>query len=151
MRKTGCDSTRSPRHAASAIAKTASPGKWGPSIRHFFRFASALRAGTLAGAKQLGMDSEIGSLEKGKLADLVVLEKNPLENIRATIDTRYVMVDGRLFDVAADMAEIGNDATPEPNFYWQRHRDGQTFGTEFGPTAVCHCPKGHHGGYVHLD
>ncbi|MGH8086506.1 MAG: amidohydrolase family protein [Lysobacter sp.] len=111
----------------------------------------ALRAATIDGADYLGLDADIGSLEVGKQADLVVLNSNPLENIRATIDTRYVMVDGRLFDVDADMAEIGNDATPEPNFYWQRHRDGQTFGLEFGPTAVCHCPKGHHGGHVHLD
>src|SRR5690606_29702945 len=88
----------------------------------------ALRAATIDGADYLGLDAEIGSLEVGKQADLVVLNSNPLENIRATIDTRYVMVDGRLFDVDADMAEIGNDATPEPNFYWQRHRDGQTFG-----------------------
>ncbi|MGY0799961.1 amidohydrolase family protein [Lysobacter sp. A286] len=110
----------------------------------------ALRAATIDGADYLGLDSDIGSLEVGKQADLVVLNSNPLEDIRATIDTRYVMVDGRLFDVDADMTEIGNDQTPEPNFYWQRHRDGQTFGTEFGPTAVCHCPKGH-GAHVHLD
>ena len=79
-----------------------------------------------------------------------MLNSNPLENIRATIDTRYVMVDGRLFDVDADMAEIGHRGEAAPNFYWQRHRDGQTFGLEFGPTAVCHCPKGG-AAHVHLD
>ena len=108
----------------------------------------ALRAFTIDGADYLGLSRQIGSLEVGKQADLVVLDSNPLENIRATIDTRYVMVDGRLFDVDADMAEIGNDAAPAPVFYWQRHRDGQTFGTQFGPTAVCHCPKGG-AGHVH--
>ncbi|HEY0662063.1 MAG TPA: amidohydrolase family protein, partial [Lysobacter sp.] len=101
----------------------------------------ALRAATFDGADLLGLGKQIGSLEAGKQADLVVLNSNPLENIRATIDTRYVMVDGRLFDVDADMAEIGNHDAKAPNFYWQRHRDGQTFGVEFGPTAVCHCPK----------
>ena len=110
----------------------------------------ALRAATFDGADLLGLGKQLGSLEAGKQADLVVLNSNPLENIRATIDTRYVMVDGRLFDVDADMAEIGNRAEKAPNFYWQRHRDGQTFGTEYGPTAVCHCPKGH-GAHVHLD
>ena len=108
----------------------------------------ALRAFTIDGADYLGLSRQIGSLEVGKQADLVVLDSNPLENIRATVDTRYVMVDGRLFDVDADMAEIGNDAAPAPVFYWQRHRDGQTFGTQFGPTAVCHCPKGG-AGHVH--
>lgn len=108
----------------------------------------ALRAATIDGADYLGLAGQIGSLEVGKQADLVVLDSNPLENIRATIDTRYVMVDGRLFDVAADMAEIGNRKEAAPEFYWQRHREGQTFGTQFGPTAVCHCPKGD-GAHVH--
>lgn len=103
----------------------------------------ALRAATIDGADYLGLSKQIGSLETGKQADLVVLNSNPLENIRATIDTRYVMVDGRLFDVDANMAEIGHHAEKAPTFYWQRHRDGQTFGVEFGPTSVCHCPKGH--------
>lgn len=110
----------------------------------------ALRAATVDGADYLGLASQIGSLEPGKQADLVVLNSNPLENIRATIDTRYVMVDGRLFDVDADMAEVGNRGEKPPVFYWQRHRDGQTFGVEFGPTAVCHCPKGH-GAHAHED
>ena len=111
----------------------------------------ALRAATIDGADYLGLAKQIGSLEPGKQADLVVLNANPLENIRATIDTRYVMVDGRLFDVDADMAEIGNKGEKAPHFYWQRHRDGQTFGLEYGPTAVCHCPKGAHFGHDHPE
>ena len=42
----------------------------------------ALRAATIDGARYLGLDGEIGSLENGKLADLIVLDRNPLENIR---------------------------------------------------------------------
>ncbi|MEN1972373.1 amidohydrolase family protein [Luteimonas sp. MJ204] len=98
----------------------------------------ALRAATIDGADYLGMSSQLGSLEVGKRADLVVLDGNPLENIRHTADTRYVMVDGRLFDVAADMAEIGNQAVPAPTFYWQHHGHGNRFGESFGPTSVCH-------------
>jgi len=96
----------------------------------------ALRAATIDGADYLGLSKQIGSLEAGKQADLVVLNSNPLQTIRSTIDTRYVMVDGRLFDVDADMAELGNRGEKAPVFYWQRHHDGKTFGVEYGPTAV---------------
>ncbi len=101
----------------------------------------ALRAATIDGADYLGMSDQIGSITAGKRADLVVLNSNPLDNIRATIDTRFVMVNGRLFDVDANMAEVGGRGAPVPTFYWQMHRDGRTFGVEYGPTAPCHCPK----------
>ncbi|MBB5207404.1 amidohydrolase family protein [Chiayiivirga flava] len=101
----------------------------------------ALRAFTFDGVDLLGLGKELGSIEAGKKADLVVLDSNPLDDIRATADTRYVMVNGRLFDVDADMAEIGNRAVPAPTFFWQRHRDGKTYGLEYGPTMPCHCPK----------
>lgn len=100
----------------------------------------ALRAATFDGADYIGLGRQLGSLEAGKRADLVVLNANPLEDIRATADTHMVMVNGRLFDTAT-MAEIGGQQAPEPTFHWQRHRAGQTFGPQYGPTAVCHCPK----------
>ena len=101
----------------------------------------ALRAATIDGVDMLGLSAQLGSLEPGKRADFVVLNSNPLENIRATIDTRYVAVNGRVFDVDADMAEVGGKQRKAPEFYWQRHRDGRSFGVEYGPTAMCHCPK----------
>jgi hypothetical protein len=101
----------------------------------------ALRAATFDGVDMIGLGKQLGSIEAGKKADLVVLNTNPLDDIRSTIDTRYVMVNGRLFDVDADMAEIGGQATPAPTFFWQRHRDGKTYGIEYGPTMPCHCPK----------
>ena len=101
----------------------------------------ALRAFTIDGVDSIGFGKQLGSIEAGKKADLVVLNTNPLEDIRATADTRYVMVNGRLFDVDADMAEVGNRAVPAPTFYWQRHRDGHGYGIEYGPTMPCHCPK----------
>ena len=106
-----------------------------------FSTFEALRAATIDGADMLGLSTQIGSLTPGKRADFVVLNTNPLEDIRATIDTRYVAVNGRVFDIDADMAEVGGKQRKAPEFYWQRHRDGQTFGIEYGPTAACHCPK----------
>ena len=58
----------------------------------------ALRAGTLDGARYLGLDRDLGSIEPGKLADLVIFEQNPLENIRNTNTIRYVMKNGELYD-----------------------------------------------------
>jgi imidazolonepropionase-like amidohydrolase/Tol biopolymer transport system component len=77
----------------------------------------ALRASTLDGAKYLGMDKDIGSIEPGKLADLIVLDRNPLENIRNTHSVRYTVVNGRVFD-AATMNELGNHPrTRKPLFF----------------------------------
>ena len=78
----------------------------------------ALRAATLSGARYLGMDADIGSLEPGKLADLIVLDANPLQNIRNTHSVRYTMVNGRLFD-AATMNEIGNHPRTRKAFFFQ--------------------------------
>jgi cytosine/adenosine deaminase-related metal-dependent hydrolase len=101
----------------------------------------ALRAATIDGAESIGMGRYFGSLEAGKKADLVVLNSNPLEDIRRSADTAMVMVGGRLFDLGADMAEVGGLGAPAPEFYWQRHREGRNFGLEYGPTMPCHCPK----------
>lgn len=58
--------------------------------------AQILTASTINGAKVLGKDSEMGSIETGKLADLVVLNRNPLEDIQAIQDIAYVIKAGNL-------------------------------------------------------
>ncbi|MFC6998435.1 amidohydrolase family protein [Rufibacter roseus] len=80
----------------------------------------ALRAATLNGAHYLGMDKELGSLETGKLADIIVLDKNPLENIQNTESVRYTMVNGRLYD-AETLTEVGNYNKPLGKFYWSNN------------------------------
>jgi imidazolonepropionase-like amidohydrolase len=78
----------------------------------------AIRAATLHGAESIGLDRDLGSLEPGKLADLVVLDRNPLENIRDTESVRLVMVNGRLYD-AWTLAQQGNHPGAAPQPLWQ--------------------------------
>lgn len=78
----------------------------------------ALKCATINGAKYLGMDHQIGSLKPGKLADLIILDANPLENIQHTEQVKYTMVNGRLYD-AASMNEIGNYDKKRNRFFFE--------------------------------
>lgn len=60
---------------------------------------NVIRAGTLNGAEKMGLDHELGSLEAGKVADILVLEGNPLEDIINTVAQKYVVADGVVYDV----------------------------------------------------
>jgi len=80
-----------------------------------------LKTATINGASYLGMEKEIGSLEKGKLADLIVLNDNPLDDIRNSEKIQYVMINGRLFD-AESMSELGDIVKPRSKFWWQYNK-----------------------------
>lgn len=86
----------------------------------------ALRAATMNGAHYIGLDDQIGSLKEGKLADLIVLDKNPLEDIHNTNSVIYTMVNGRLYDTST-MNEIGNHEEERSMFFWENNNYNQSF------------------------
>ena len=86
----------------------------------------AIRTATLSGAEYIGMDKEIGSLEVGKLADLIIMDKDPLENIRNSEFISFVMLNGRLYD-AATMNEIGLHPKKRHKFFWEYSKSPNSF------------------------
>ncbi len=101
-----------------------------------FHPLEVIRAATLNGAEALGRDDEIGSVEAGKLADLVIVDANPLENLKVLYGTgaiklnennevvrvggvRYTIKDGIVFDanqLLADVREIVRQTKEEEGF-----------------------------------
>ena len=78
----------------------------------------ALRCGTANGAKSLGMDRDIGTLEAGKLADVIVIDGNPLQDIRQSEKVSWTMVNGRLYD-AATMNETASREKKRTKYWWE--------------------------------
>ena len=71
------------------------------------------------------MDKEIGSLLRGKLADFLVLDANPLEDIRNSEKIKYTITNGRIYD-AETMNEVGNNLKIKSKFWWQLGK-GESF------------------------
>jgi hypothetical protein len=88
-----------------------------------FHGLEIIRSATLSGAQALGMDKEIGSVEVGKLADFVIVEENPLENLQVLYGTgaiklnlqnevkrvggvKYTIKDGIVYDAQALLADV---------------------------------------------
>ncbi len=94
----------------------------------------ALRAATWNGAHYLGLDKDIGSLEAGKLADLMVVDGNPLADIRTSQNVTFTMVNGRLYD-AATLDEIGNRPRKRGELWWEG-QGGTVVGASVSATAT---------------
>jgi imidazolonepropionase-like amidohydrolase len=77
-----------------------------------------LKAATINGARYLGLDKDIGSLEVGKLADVIVIDGNPLVDIRVSEKVTHTMVNGRLYD-ASNGDQIQPTAVKRGKFFWE--------------------------------
>jgi len=78
-----------------------------------------LRAATIHGAEAIGYAKDIGSIEPGKLADLIVLNKDPLIDIHNTNTIRYVMKNGELFE-GDTLNQIWPQQKPLPELWWSK-------------------------------
>ncbi|CAM3162344.1 Amidohydrolase-related domain-containing protein [Sphingomonas antarctica] len=94
-------------------------GGWSP--------IEALRAATIMPATSLGYIKDIGSLEVGKLADLVVLDADPTTNIRNTEKVHQVMLGGRLYD-AATLNEVATGTFKRQPYWWEGANGGRSTG-----------------------
>jgi imidazolonepropionase-like amidohydrolase/Tol biopolymer transport system component len=78
----------------------------------------ALKAGTITSAQSLGMAKDIGSIEAGKLADLVILSDDPSADIANSDNIEQVMIGGRLYD-ARTMNEVGTGEAKRRPYFWE--------------------------------
>lgn len=79
----------------------------------------AIRGATIDGARYVGLDKDVGSIERGKLADLVVIDGNPLEDIRRSEYVVYTMINGRLYD-AATMDQVAPDKVKRRPYFFEK-------------------------------
>ncbi len=78
----------------------------------------ALQAATINPARHLGLARDLGSVESGKLADLLIVDGNPLENIRVTDHIAYVVQNGRIYEGGTMTEKLTGQRKPA-RFYWE--------------------------------
>ena len=79
----------------------------------------ALYSATMNGAESIGLEKQLGSLEPGKLADLLVLNSNPLDDIQNSRDLLYVVKNGVVYS-SDTLDEIWPKQSTFPPFFWQK-------------------------------
>ena len=81
-------------------------------VRSGIPAVDALRIGTINGARALGIDADHGSIEAGKIADLVIVRGNPLEDIRNTRRIQEVVRAGKVHDAAELLRSVRGQLGP---------------------------------------
>ena len=79
----------------------------------------AIRTATMNPADSLGLSKDLGSLTVGKLADMIVVDGDVIQDIRLSDRVTHTMVNGRLYD-ADSMDEIGNYDNKRAKFYFEK-------------------------------
>lgn len=74
-----------------------------------------LRAATVNGAKVMGMERDLGTLQAGKLADLLILESDPLADVANLARIHRVFKDGRAYEPAELLRAIAKEPSPRPS------------------------------------
>ena len=92
----------------------------------------ALRVATLFGAEAIGLENDLGSIAEGKLADLVVLDGNPLDDIRNTNTVHFVMKNGRLYE-GSTLNEVYPRQRTLPDSWWESREPNGVPGVPGGP------------------
>lgn len=77
-----------------------------------------LKTATINPATTFGMEQQLGSIKAGKLADLIVIDGNPLDDIRVTDRVTYTMVNGKLYN-AETMDQLNGDKTKHKPFFFE--------------------------------
>ena len=85
-----------------------------------------LRAATKHGAEYIGMGDDLGMLKPGYLADFIILNKDPLEDIQNINSVKFTLVNGRMYDVDT-MNEVGNHPRPRSKFFWEQEGYNDNF------------------------
>jgi len=80
----------------------------------------SLRGATIDGAKYLGMDKDLGSIEVGKLADLMIMEGDVLTDLRQSQNVAYTMINGRLFDTKTMNEVARKNGHKRESFFFER-------------------------------
>jgi len=90
----------------------------------------ALRGATIDGANSLGMDHEIGSIEAGKLADIMIVDGNPLEDIYRSEYVSHTIINGRLYETSSMNQIAPNEVARQPLFFELEGGDAWSAGAQ---------------------